>query len=432
MAELPLRDQRLHEKKLRTEGDDRTPAQRDRDRVLYSSAFRRLAEVTQVVSPLGGHLVHNRLTHSLRVAQVGRRLAEKLIKRIPESTSALDPDVVECACLAHDIGHPPFGHCSEEKLNDLAKDFGGFEGNAQSFRILTELAFRSEDYRGLDLTRASLAAVLKYPWLRGENASYPKKWGAYESERRDFGFALEVAPGANARTLEAELMDWADDVTYAVHDIEDFYRAGRVPLNLLAKVRDPRERQRFFANVFERRKGKPSFANNQDALKEAFTDVMLLFPIEDAYTGERSHRAALRSFTGNLIGRYINAISLTKTNGVWGVTRDTNLEMEVTMFKELIWTYIIEAPSLATQQHGQRKIVEDLFDIYAEAASKEETWALFPDYYRERLEVCGSDIGKMNRVCIDLIASLTEGQAIAMHGRLSGNHLGSSLEDLIL
>ena len=399
---------------------------------MYSSAFRRLGEVTQVVSPLSGHVVHNRLTHSLRVAQVGRRLAEKLLKRLRDAESVLDPDVVECACLAHDLGHPPFGHCSEEKINDLAKDFGGFEGNAQSFRILTELAYRSEDYRGLDLTRASLAAVLKYPWLKGGNSQYPKKWGAYQSERRDFDFALENGPGPNIRTVEAELMDWADDVTYAVHDIEDFYRAGRVPLNLLAKVRDTRERQRFFADVFERRRDKPSFVNNQDALKEAFTDVMLLFPIEDAYTGERSHRAALRSFTGTLIGRYINAISLDKTNGTWSVTRDASLEMEVNMFKELIWTYIIEAPSLATQQHGQRSIIEDLFEIYGTAAEKEQTWTLFPAYYRERLAGCGSDNEKINRVCVDLIASLTENQAIAIHGRLTGHQLGSSLEDLIL
>lgn len=432
MGDLPLRHTRLHEKKPRTDGDDRTPPQRDRDRVLYSSAFRRLGEVTQVVSPLSGQVVHNRLTHSLRVAQVGRRLAEKLLKRSRDADSVLDPDVVEFACLAHDLGHPPFGHCAEEKLNDLAEGFGGFEGNAQSFRILTELAFRSEDYRGLDLTRASLAAVLKYPWLKGGNSQYPKKWGAYESERRDFDFALENGPGANIRTVEAELMDWADDVTYAVHDIEDFYRAGRVPLNLLAKVRDARERQQFFTDVFGRRRDKPDFVNNQDALKEAFTDVMLLFPLEDAYKGERGHRAAVRSFTGNLIGRYINGISLEKTNGTWSVTRDPNLEMEVTMFKELIWTYIIEAPSLATQQHGQRKIIEDLFEIYGTAAAKEKTWTLFPDYYRERLAGCGSDSDKTNRVCVDLIASLTENQVIAIHGRLTGNQLGSSLEDLIL
>ncbi|MGH9904906.1 MAG: deoxyguanosinetriphosphate triphosphohydrolase family protein, partial [Pyrinomonadaceae bacterium] len=218
----PSRYNRFHQTKPRADLDDRLPAQRDRDRVLYSSAFRRLGEVTQVVSPLTGHVFHNRLTHSLRVAQVGQRLAEKLLRKHPGAKTGLDPSVVECACLAHDLGHPPFGHCAEEKLNELAESFGGFEGNAQSFRILTKLAFRSENYirsenyKGLDLTRASLAAVFKYPWLKDQNPGYPTKWGAYESEEMEFDFALKLARKKNERTIEAELMDWADDVTYAV------------------------------------------------------------------------------------------------------------------------------------------------------------------------------------------------------------------------
>jgi len=217
-----------------------------------------------------------------------------------------------------------------------------------------------------------------------------------------------------------------------VHDLEDFYRAGRVPLNLLAKVRDSRERKRFFKDVFERRENQSRFTDNRDALEEAFTDVMqLFFSIEDAYTGERAHRAALRSFTGNLIGRYINAITLENSAGKWRVVRDPDLELEVIMFKELVWTYVIEAPSLATQQHGQRKIISDLFDIYSKAADSKKR-NIFPPYYRERLERCGSDPAKINRVCVDLVAGLTENQAVAIHGRLTGNNLGSSLEDLLV
>jgi dGTPase len=189
---------------------------------LYSSALRRLAEVTQVVSADSGYVFHNRLTHSLQVAQVGRRLAEKLLKRLPQIAGemqfeGLDPDVVEAACLAHDLGHPPFGHIAEKELDILAKNYGGFEGNAQSFRILTKLAFRSADYRGLDLTRATLAAVLKYPWLKGENPQNLDKFGAYESERKDFEFARELYPNRFAQTIEAALMDWADDITYSIH-----------------------------------------------------------------------------------------------------------------------------------------------------------------------------------------------------------------------
>lgn len=212
------RDDRRHSTRpKRGTPDARTPAQRDRDRILYSSAFRRLAEVTQVVSPTFGYVFHNRLTHSLQVAQVGRRLAERLRgthAEEAERAGGLDPDVVEAACLAHDLGHPPFGHTAEEELNALASDFGGFEGNAQSFRIVTKLAFHSENHRGLNLTRATLASVLKYPWLRNENPSKQKKWGAYEAERSDFEFATALCVQPQVRTLEADLMDWADDVTY--------------------------------------------------------------------------------------------------------------------------------------------------------------------------------------------------------------------------
>ncbi len=178
-ALLGLRTVRRHDNRRNAQNDYREPSQRDRDRVLYSSSFRRLAEVTQVVAANSGYVFHNRLTHSLQVAQVGRRLAEKLNKTQRESREFVDPDVVEAACLAHDLGHPPFGHTAERTLNDLAEEIGGFEGNAQSFRIVTKLASRSTNYPGLDLTAATLSAMLKYPWLRGGNSEKPKKWGAH-------------------------------------------------------------------------------------------------------------------------------------------------------------------------------------------------------------------------------------------------------------
>ncbi|MGB9363646.1 MAG: dNTP triphosphohydrolase, partial [Candidatus Sulfotelmatobacter sp.] len=325
MSRTTLRSERLHDKNPRTDGDDRTPAQRDRDRILYSSSFRRLAEVTQVVSASSGYVFHNRLTHSLQVAQVGRRLAEKLCKKYPAlTTDLICPDVVEAACLAHDLGHPPFGHVAEHRLNELAKAYGGFEGNAQSFRIVSSLASRSRSYAGLDLTAATLAAILKYPWLKGDNPGKLNKWGAYASESRSFRHAAQLFLSINKPTIEAELMDWADDVTYSVHDLEDFYRAGRLPLHLLAH-RDPRERESFFENVFERRKDDPDFSARQD-LKEAFTDIMLwTFSVPGAYDGSSLHRAALRTFTGILIGRYINAATLDAQGDSVSLTIDPDL-----------------------------------------------------------------------------------------------------------
>src|SRR5205809_376743 len=194
---VPLRIRRRHDNRPNAGDDYRSPSQRDRDRVLYSSSFRRLAEVTQVVAANSGYVFHNRLTHSLQVAQVGRRLAEKLNKIQPETKEFIDPDVVEAACLAHDLGHPPFGHIAEHALNELADEIGGFEGNAQSFRIVTRLASRSPNHAGLDLTAATLAAVLKYPWQRGGNPQKTNKWGAYDSETRDFEFAVQLLPDRN-------------------------------------------------------------------------------------------------------------------------------------------------------------------------------------------------------------------------------------------
>lgn len=431
MSNSALRDERLHVKKSSSEGDDRSPAQRDRDRILYSSSFRRLAEVTQVVSANSGYVFHNRLTHSLQVAQVGRRLAEKLQKRHPELTAGnVCPDVTEAACLAHDLGHPPFGHIAEHQLNELSKQYGGFEGNAQSFRIVTRLASRASDYGGLDLTAATLAAILKYPWMKGDNPEKPKKWGAYQSEKEAFSFAARLLPAVNERTVEAELMDWADDVTYSVHDLEDFYRVGRLPLHLLAH-RDPREREFFFENVFERRKDEKEFSSKQD-LKEAFTGTLVsTFSIPGAYDGSAAHRAALRTFTAILIGRYINAASLSSRDGVVSLAINPDLRAEVLMLKELTWTYVIEAASLAARQRGQERVIRELFTIFAESASDSKRWNIFPTFYRERLRDVKGQTDEEVRICVDLIASMTESQAIAMHHTLTGQTHPAGLENIL-
>ncbi len=219
-------------------------------------AFRRLAGVTQVAGPREGHIVHTRLTHTLEVAQIARRLAENLVRAQPDLVvqhGGIDADVVESAALAHDLGHPPFGHVAEKELDRLVVEAGvseGYEGNAQSFRIITKLAFHGEGglsgLPGLDLTRASLRAILKYPWKRAEQGYHSKKWGLYSSEIEDFAFATEGADGSEIPCLEAQLMTWADDIAYAVHDTEDFYRAGLIPLERL--LLNGEERERFSAS----------------------------------------------------------------------------------------------------------------------------------------------------------------------------------------
>jgi dGTPase len=198
--------------------DFREPAQHDYDRIVYASAFRRLAGVTQVVSASEGHVFHNRLTHSLQVARLARRLAQKVLRETPdiaESLGGISADVTEAAALAHDLGHPPFGHIAEEELNDLVTgqdNLDGFEGNAQSFRIVTKLALRTPDpdLPGLNLTRATLNALLKYPRIRQPGGKERDKWGAYYTEKDELKFARALHPPEDERKgAEAELMDWA-------------------------------------------------------------------------------------------------------------------------------------------------------------------------------------------------------------------------------
>lgn len=434
-----LRNERLHSKSKSTDGDGRTFAQKDRDRLLYTSALRRLTEVTQVVSADNAHVFHNRLTHSLQVAQVGRRIAEHLCRTQPdilECTEGLDPDVVEAACLAHDLGHPPFGHTAEEELDRLAgSSIGGYEGNAQSFRIVTKLAFKSPNHRGLDLTRATLAALLKYPWKYGGNPQYPKKWGAYESEDRDFRFARALVNVDFVRTAEADLMDWADDVTYSVHDLEDFYRAGRIPLHLLANRRDDRERRDFFDDVFQRRADDGGIWKkfSREDLEEAFTDlVVTTFTITKAYTGTKEQRAKLRSFSARLIHRFIEGIKLRcpDSRDPSRTERVSEQDKEVAMLKELTWTYVISAPSLAASQRGQKEVISKLFEILIDAAMHQEKRAILPVYYKEQIEASQSE-EETRRLVTDLIAGMTEQQAFAMYQRLAGISYGPSLEDIL-
>ena len=245
--------ERLHESS-RAE-DQRGPFQRDRDRIIYTSAFRRLAWVTQVVSAHEGDPFHNRLTHTLEVAQIGKRLAEKLLKEQPEEVSAVggvDPEVVEAAALAHDLGHPPFGHAAERELDELVRKAGlldGFEGNPQSFRVLTKLAVRGHESLGLNLTRATLDATLKYPWYRTSTPpQHGRKWGAYNTESAEFEWVRGSEPRCVQKSAEAELMDFADDIAYAIHDVEDFYRTGLIPLDRLVTNQD--EVDKFLAGTF--------------------------------------------------------------------------------------------------------------------------------------------------------------------------------------
>ena len=239
----------------------RGPFLRDRARVLHSAALRRLAAKTQVVAVGSGDFPRTRLTHSLECAQIGRELGAAL---------GCDPDLVDAACLAHDLGHPPFGHNGEAALAEVAAHCGGFEGNAQSLRLITRLEAKTPG-GGLNLTRATLDATLKYPWLGpGEDASAAGKYGAYGDDAAVFAWIRAGAP-TERPCLEAQVMDWADDVAYSVHDLEDGLHAGLVTFDLL---RDPGERQ-VVAKLTLAAYCPPGFAT-EDELAEEFAGLLEL------------------------------------------------------------------------------------------------------------------------------------------------------------
>lgn len=424
-------DRRHRTPSSRADADERSPFEKDRDRILYSSNFQRLARVTQVVSPDDRFLTHNRLTHSLEVSQIGQGLANTLLRRIDQQdliadAGGLDPMVVGVAALAHDLGHPPFGHVAERELDRLLVAAGvedGYEGNAQSFRIVTKIGVRYPDVPGLNLTRAVLNALLKYPWLRGENPARPAKWGSYRSEAEDFFWARELAGKGHQRCIEAHLMDWADDVAYAVHDMSDFYRAGLIPLDRLAN--DNGERERFMAAEAQRLGLPPGELAEQ---REILEGMAQWFPSDGPFTGTRLDRAGLSSFTSSLIGRYINAVSLSRgEDGAPVVAIDPYAEREVQLLNGLTWYYVINSPTLMSQRFGQRSLIRALFGTLREAAGSTQDVHIFPPFYREMLEDVESGDERL-RVVADYIASMSEGEVIEIHQRLNGQSLGSGLE----
>jgi dGTPase len=427
--------------------DQRNKFQRDRDRILYSTALRRLGGVTQVVSASEGHVFHNRLTHTLEVAQLARRLAEHLSKSQPDEAAALggiDPDVAEAAGLAHDLGHPPFGHIAEKELDKLMREHkvpDGFEGNAQTLRVVTRLSARWMDFPGQDLTIATLDAILKYPWFRHADDKHWhwRKFGAYRADQAAFDFARGLYPaGDETKSAEAELMDWADDIAYAVHDVEDFFRAGLIPIDTLFSD-DEDELPAFLRATFDRwkleevRPVRPDLSDDQ--LQEALTSVAEVIrdthPVSHPFDGSRRLRVELRSLTSFLITRYFDAIKLQHPPGRT-VMIDVDLECEVAMLKQLTWHYVINRPSLGMQQLGQRRVIQDLFTAYVDAAAKPLSRSLLPPSEREMADEAGGDEEALTRVAADTIGRMSEAQAIAMHQRITGVSTRSVLEAIVV
>jgi dGTPase len=386
------------------DSSNRSPFQRDRARVLHSSALRRLAAKTQVVEVGQADFPRTRLTHSLECAQIGRELGAAL---------GCDPDLVDAACLAHDLGHPPFGHNGELALVQVAASCGGFEGNAQSLRLLTRIEAKVPD-AGLNLTRASLDATLKYPWLASEAEA---KYGCYDDDAEIFNWIRDGAPGRRP-CLEAQVMDWADDVAYSVHDLEDGLHGGLITLE---QLRDRSERNRVTHLTLAQY--CPPESVSEDELGEIFGQLMKLGCWPDRFDGGPRTAAAVKNLTSELIGRFCRAAERA-TRGLAGSTPmtryATDLEvprtqrMECALLKGVTAYYVMRREGAVASQARERAVLTELAGALAAGAPD----ALDP-MFRPAYLAAGTEAGRL-RVVVDQVASLTDTSALAWHAKLYG------------
>jgi dGTPase len=400
----------------------RTAFQRDRARVLHSAALRRLAGKTQVVTPgtrsqAWDASPRTRLTHSLECAQVGRELGAAL---------GCDPDLVEAACLSHDLGHPPFGHNGEQALNEFADDCGGFEGNAQSLRLLTRIEpkrFVRSDTTGemvsvgLNLTRATLDAATKYPWPRGAHPTDPKspKFGVYDDDRPVFDWVRKGAPGTRT-CFEAQVMDWSDDVAYSVHDVEDGLHAGHIDPNYLHAEPERKE-------IFRVAIGRYVPADTApDELAEALDRLQNQPWWPHGYDGSAVAQARLKDATSQLIGRFCLAAE-SATRAAYGTGRLTRYDaelvvphearLECAVLKAVADRYVMQRAEQARIRADERIVVAELAEVLTTRAPD----GLEPQF-RAQFDEAPDDRAR-KRVIVDQIASLTDASARSLHAHLT-------------
>lgn len=390
---------------------------RDRARILHSSSLRRLAAKTQVLSPtVVADFARNRLTHSLEVAQVGRELATSL---------DLDPDVVDTACLAHDLGHPPFGHNGEKALNEWAAGIGGFEGNAQSLRILSRLEPKVLDDEGrsfgLNLTRASLDASCKYPWTASSPVADPSgrlKYGVYDDDTPVFEWLRRGAP---ERTLcvEAQVMDLSDDIAYSVHDFEDAVLNGYIDVAVLG---DRVDHSSLIRSIHARAGGGFTL----DELTEAFDRLDTLQVWLSEWDDSRRAHATLKNLTSQLIGRFAGAAtratreayptpSITRYGA--NVIVPDWVAAEIATLKGIVSVFVMSTDARQPLYVDQRALLSELADALWESDGQSLDTAFAADWR------AAPDDTARRRIVVDQVASLTDQTADAWHARLCGSTL---------
>ncbi|MFC4002256.1 deoxyguanosinetriphosphate triphosphohydrolase family protein [Prauserella oleivorans] len=495
-----------------------SPFRLDRDRIAASPFFARLGGVTQVVSAGGSGLLHNRLTHSLKVAQVARAIAERITatedtRALVEKLGGCDPDVAEAAALGHDLGHPPFGHLGEQVLDRIARHrYGladGFEGNAQTFRIVTTTEAGGPTPHGLNLTAATRAALLKYPWARlhypdphpatlrvpPRGAAEPEdapgtgsaKFSAYSTELDDVEHARGPFAGRVERwqqTVEASVMDMADDIAYAIHDIQDFHRIGVLQhaavatelgqwlahvgelaeLPTAALQDEHRNPGRSLEYLRRRMHAKDSWVVDDDAFAHAvarvraeLVDDLLAIPFDGSIEAEQAMAAFSARWTARLVdGVLVTPSPPTRTGHV---TLRPAQWHEVQVLKFVHRRFVLQRPDLALHQRGQASMLSDLVDALDEWLTDRDEARRLPRRLHDLVTLARSQYSVLaerspellvgatgepvhgrdavralarGRAVIDFVASLTDRQAAVMLDAITGRATQPWSESFVL
>jgi dGTPase len=397
--------------------DYRSGFQIDRDRLIHSSAFRKLQSKTQVFLSGEYDFYRTRLTHSMEVAQIGRSICHYLRSRggpLAEDFF-IDGDLVEAVCLAHDLGHPPFGHSGERTLQELMKAHGGFEGNAQTLHLLTETIYQNEtSVRGMQPTRALLDGVLKYKKLYREYPTTPQKHFIYDPQvrYRDFVFDGAEIPSAlhekkalnKFKSIECQIMDWADDAAYSLNDVVDGVKAGFLTIDRIETW---------------------AATEGIDAEQERYLEALVA-----AIRGDR-----LESVFAAKIGAFIGACRLreqenfmsAKTNRYrFELAIAPEAEREAKFFKRMANDIIFESPQLQQIEHKARRVLFNLWEAawenYVERG--ERVINILPPRVGKLIEVEPTPEGKTRRIC-DWLAGLTDGTIVRTYRRLFDPEFGS-------